>query len=151
MRYVLVFIFNDETRNPKVLLIKKNRPDFLAGKLNGIGGKVEELETYKQAAIRETLEEAGIQLQPDDLSSFGMLCSESATVMMFAVQLSKAVFSTYKTMTDEELSVHRYLGIIIKSIEGSPLLATDLGTMLQGAWHKLHGDAVIDLVLHLED
>ena len=56
--YVLGFMFDQDMKT--VLLIKKNRPDFLAGKLNGIGGKVESDETPPNAMCREFLEESGI-------------------------------------------------------------------------------------------
>ena len=41
--YVLAFIF--DTKLNQILLIKKNRPDYQAGLLNGIGGKIEPNET----------------------------------------------------------------------------------------------------------
>lgn len=51
------------TRNRKhVLLIEKTKPDWQAGRLNGIGGKVEYRETPLDAMVREMREEAGITL-----------------------------------------------------------------------------------------
>lgn len=56
-RYVVGFLFcRDE-----VLLIEKARPTWQAGRLNGVGGHVEDGETYAQAMQREFLEETGIQ------------------------------------------------------------------------------------------
>lgn len=57
--YVLGFLFN--TKRNHVLLIKKNRPEWQAGKLNGIGGHIEENESPIQAMIREFKEETGLQ------------------------------------------------------------------------------------------
>ena len=55
--YVCGFLFSrDRTR---VLLIRKNRPAWQAGKLNGLGGKVEPGETPLEAMRREFREEAG--------------------------------------------------------------------------------------------
>jgi 8-oxo-dGTP diphosphatase len=45
-----------------VYLIKKKRPDWQAGKLNGIGGHVEEGENAKEAMIRECYEETGTKI-----------------------------------------------------------------------------------------
>lgn len=60
-RYVLGFLFaNVRTR---VLLIRKDHPNWMAGKLNGIGGKVELGETAKRAMIRECKEETGLNIQ----------------------------------------------------------------------------------------
>src|SRR5690606_37644269 len=44
----------------RVLLIRKNRPTWQAGKLNGIGGKIERGETPAEAMRREFREEAGL-------------------------------------------------------------------------------------------
>lgn len=58
MNYVLGFAFN--LQKDQVLLIRKNRPDWQAGLINGIGGKVESGETEEQALIREFNEETGL-------------------------------------------------------------------------------------------
>jgi 8-oxo-dGTP diphosphatase len=59
-RYVCSFLFSpDRTR---VLLIRKNRPTWQAGRLNGVGGKIEPGETPVQAARREFREETGLDL-----------------------------------------------------------------------------------------
>lgn len=57
VQYVLGFMFNEA--ESKVILIFKNRPAWQAGKLNGIGGKIEEGETPIQAMNREFAEETG--------------------------------------------------------------------------------------------
>ena len=77
-QYVCSFAFSpDRTR---VLLIRKNRPAWQAGKLNGGGGKIEPGETPQAAARREFEEETGLALPanaiahvltlagPDDIS-----------------------------------------------------------------------------------
>jgi len=46
----------------KVLLIRKKR-GFGAGKVNGVGGKVEEGEPLEEAARREVLEEVGLTVR----------------------------------------------------------------------------------------
>jgi len=57
-RYVVGFMFDENESS--VLLIRKTRPSWQAGKLNGIGGRIEEGETPAQAMRREFLEEVGI-------------------------------------------------------------------------------------------
>jgi 8-oxo-dGTP pyrophosphatase MutT (NUDIX family) len=59
-RFVLTFLF-DPTLT-KVVMIKKTRPDFMAGLLNAPGGHVEEGETDAGAAEREFLEETGLEI-----------------------------------------------------------------------------------------
>ena len=56
--YVCGFLFSpDRTR---VLLIRKRRPAWQAGRLNGVGGKVEPGEAVREAMRREFREEAGL-------------------------------------------------------------------------------------------
>jgi mutator protein MutT len=57
-------------REGEILLAMKKRR-FGAGKWNGVGGKVEEGESYEQAAIRECEEEIGVT--PQSLQSVGEL------------------------------------------------------------------------------
>ncbi len=59
-RYVCSFAFS--TDRQRVLLIRKNRPAWQAGKLNGVGGKMEPGETPHAAARREFREETGLDL-----------------------------------------------------------------------------------------
>lgn len=58
--YVVVLLFDKQFQN--VLLIRKNRPQWQAGKLNGPGGKVEPGETPQGAARRELFEETGLAM-----------------------------------------------------------------------------------------
>ena len=50
-------VFNSD--QSKIALILKNRPKFLAGKMNGIGGKVEIGEGHAESMSREFEEETG--------------------------------------------------------------------------------------------
>jgi 8-oxo-dGTP pyrophosphatase MutT (NUDIX family) len=54
--YCVGFLFDNKDN---VLLVKKNRPEWQFGRLNGIGGKVEPAEFYKSAMVRESVEEIG--------------------------------------------------------------------------------------------
>jgi 8-oxo-dGTP diphosphatase len=56
--YVVGFMFNPAEN--AVLLIRKRRPLWQEGKLNGIGGRIEEGETPEGAMRRECVEEVGI-------------------------------------------------------------------------------------------
>lgn len=61
INYVCGFIFTSDLS--KVTLIKKTKPDWQKGKLNGIGGKIELTDANIVAAmIRECKEETDIEL-----------------------------------------------------------------------------------------
>lgn len=57
--YTVGFLFG--SFGDEVVLIKKNRPDWQRGKLNGVGGKVEPGEDPAVGMKREFFEETGIQ------------------------------------------------------------------------------------------
>lgn len=61
MEYVVGFAFDNTQSN--LMMIRKNRPDWMAGRLNGIGGKIETGESPLQAMIRECQEEADITIE----------------------------------------------------------------------------------------
>jgi 8-oxo-dGTP pyrophosphatase MutT (NUDIX family) len=65
-RYVLGFVMDE--RKEKIVLIHKNRPDFQAGKLNGLGGKIEEGETPEDAIKREIEEESGLVISDNNVT-----------------------------------------------------------------------------------
>ena len=71
-RYVVGFAFGIGEREDisHVLLIRKVKPKWQKGTLNGIGGKLEDLETPTQAMVREFREETGILTQPMQWEQF---------------------------------------------------------------------------------
>lgn len=67
--YVCGFMFSPPNRDGerRVVLIRKNRPEWQKGRLNGVGGKVEDTDSSPGAAmVREFLEETGVQTSTDD-------------------------------------------------------------------------------------
>lgn len=106
-RMCLGFCFNplDNT----VLLMRKNRPDWQAGKLNGVGGHIETGETSRDAMVREFREETGcaipdflwehvgrmehIQNSPEDKAPW--------TVSVYMVNMTQT--DDVRTQTDEPL------------------------------------------------
>jgi len=100
--YVLAFMV-DATKN-QILLIKKKRPAFQAGKMNGIGGKIEGDETPVEAIIREVEEETGLKTTEYEWANFGeMRLPDGGKVHLFKTfrdDLENAL-----SMTDEEVVV----------------------------------------------
>jgi 8-oxo-dGTP pyrophosphatase MutT (NUDIX family) len=63
IQYVVVHAI--DLREPwRVLLVLKDRPEHLKGRLNLLGGKIEPGESITEAAIRELKEESGLDPQP---------------------------------------------------------------------------------------
>lgn len=58
--YTVAFIFTPDFK--KVWLIEKQKPEWQKGRLNGIGGKVEDGETNYDSCIREIKEEGGVDI-----------------------------------------------------------------------------------------
>lgn len=50
-QYVLGFLFNENLT--KVVLVRKKRPEWQCGLLNGVGGKIEDGEPPLDAMVRE--------------------------------------------------------------------------------------------------
>jgi 8-oxo-dGTP diphosphatase len=69
--YVVGFMFDNE--GERVVLIRKNRPEWQAGKANGVGGKVEPGEMPMAAMIREFYEETGVQTTSSDWENFAIM------------------------------------------------------------------------------
>lgn len=66
VEYVLGFRFSTDLK--KVVLIEKLKPSWQAGKLNGVGGKLESNETLSEAIAREFKEETSVQTYPSEWS-----------------------------------------------------------------------------------
>lgn len=81
--YVVTFMFSDDWNY--ILLMKKLKPAYLAGKWNGPGGRVEESDpTIIHAALREIKEETGIDLYGQSVYAqhiIHMMFAESADAM----------------------------------------------------------------------
>jgi 8-oxo-dGTP diphosphatase len=105
-KYVVGFMFSTDLQF--VALIRKNRPEWQAGKLNGIGGKIEEDESPRDAMIREFYEETGVLTASDDWTISGRIGEEAFDENEFQVYVLKAVSNKVfdvKTTTDEKVMI----------------------------------------------
>lgn len=91
----------DENDPSIVLLIRKNRPSWQAGKLNIIGGHVEDGESPIEAAIREVLEETGIIIS--DPRPFCTLITQTPSCAMVYFFVAITDIKQAKQLTDEGL------------------------------------------------
>lgn len=85
----LAFLF--DPAHTQVLLIKKNRPPWQAGRYNGLGGKLEKGDTdATDAVLREIKEETGQQLTESDLRQVGTMASSDWHVEIFTSTIDQS-------------------------------------------------------------
>lgn len=97
--YVVGFLYN-EARD-SVALIKKNKPEWQKGLLNGIGGKIEIGEWALDAMKREFNEEAGMII--DNWELFCRMEFNEALVFCYS---ATGDLTKIKQMTDEVIELH---------------------------------------------
>lgn len=99
--YVVGFAFSADRR--KIVLIRKNRPAWQAGKLNGVGGKIEAGETPEHAMAREFFEETGVQTNPAQWTHFTDIIGENGRVWCYRI-FDDAVLNARST-SDEPIVI----------------------------------------------
>jgi 8-oxo-dGTP diphosphatase len=85
VRYVAGFAFDEQ----KVLLLRKKRPAWQYGLLNGVGGKIESGETPGQAMEREFFEETGVRVPETTWRYFCVESGPGYEVHFFKAHLSR--------------------------------------------------------------
>lgn len=107
LHYVAGFLLDDTDR---VVLVRKNRPAWQAGRLNGVGGKVEPGETHRDAMRREFREEAGLDLTGRD--PFATVEFDRGESQFFRCFTNREHLEEVRTVTDEAIEVHRIGGLL---------------------------------------
>lgn len=109
MDYVIGFAMHEDSPQ-HMLMVEKNRPQWQAGKWNGIGGKVEpsDLSIY-DAVSREFEEEAGIKTDWSDWTFIAVMHWEDdimggqANVYVLKTHLAQNKYMSFRTVTDEKI------------------------------------------------
>ena len=105
--YVLGFIFNKARTH--VILLRKKRPDWQAGKLNGVGGSVEVGERDWETMQRECMEEVGLDIPlwrwVGSMEGYNEVDRATWRVVMFRAFVPQAQFNTAHQCEDEEMVV----------------------------------------------
>ena len=95
---VLGFIFSKDLK--KVILIKKQKPDWQKNLLNGVGGHIKDEEKPFEAIKRKTLEEAGLDI--DNWNLIATMNGEGWYLYIYTAFLP--INQKIETKTDEEVS-----------------------------------------------
>lgn len=99
MEYVLGFAFDEQG---SVALIKKTKPEWQAGRFNGVGGKVETTDdTIEDAMQREFFEETGVTIHADQWRKVGAITGTGYRVHVYTVRSRRV--ETVRTTTDEKV------------------------------------------------
>lgn len=84
--YTVGFVFNATL--DRVLLMHKLKPEWQMGKLNGLGGKIEDGEDPLSCVVREIKEESGLVTQKDVWKEIGLLRARDGEVRFFGLAYS---------------------------------------------------------------
>jgi 8-oxo-dGTP diphosphatase len=111
--YVLGFAFYGD----EVLLIRKNRPLWQQGKLNGIGGKIEEIDANPWAAMqREFKEECGLTVSDwKHYVTLGDVDGSAWKMVVFTTELND--IHSLHSATDEVVGLYSVEDIITSKEE----------------------------------
>jgi 8-oxo-dGTP diphosphatase len=104
--YACGFLFSLD--RGRVLLIRKRRPAWQAGKLNGVGGKIEPGESPPQAMRREFREEADLDVRDwqEVLTLSGRDDAGSGVAWRGHFFRAFGDIDAARSMTDEQLELH---------------------------------------------
>lgn len=114
IEYVAGFYFTQD--GMKVVLIKKNRPSWMADLLNGVGGKIEPGETPYAAMQREFLEETGV-----DENNWKPLCELADTAGRYKIHFffGWGDVTACNSMTDEAVSIYNVADLMTLNVIGN--------------------------------
>jgi len=102
LEMVVGFLFDAEYKN--VMLVKKNRPPWQDGKLNGVGGKIEIDEAPLVAMHREFFEETGYII--NNFNNFAILNGATWRVYFYETVINKLkVLEEFEN--DEEIVIEK--------------------------------------------
>ncbi|MBN2471348.1 MAG: NUDIX domain-containing protein [Anaerolineae bacterium] len=103
MEFTLGFVFDSTLSH--VMLIHKNRPAWQAGKVNGVGGKLEPGETPLEGIRREVREESALDIPLQDWLPVAEMQADDWRVHVFAARYGGDP-ARARSQTDEQVGWH---------------------------------------------
>jgi ADP-ribose pyrophosphatase YjhB (NUDIX family) len=133
IKYVCGFLFSHCGKY--VYLIRKKRPGWQAGYLNGVGGRVERAESYETAMLREIYEEAGVKTFLSELVYLEEYVTDTRQVKFYAVLLNKDDIPIGRT--DEVLQKVRWMRTAVQGWNSLQVLDNVPYLVNKGYWSVL--------------
>lgn len=99
--YVCGLIFSSDLQT--IVLIKKNRPEWMKGMWNGVGGRIETGEDSVDTMRRECLEESGLDIPQHEWTKFCAMHWGEGRVDFYRTMNEEIAMS--QTLTDEEIGI----------------------------------------------
>lgn len=126
-RYVCGFAFYDIESGfrPRVVLMRKVKPDWQAGKLNGVGGKIEAGETPEVAMAREFKEETGVTTSPLEWEAYAKMTFPKAEVIFLRSFDPTVEHATTQTVWSEEVGANITEPVEHRLVRGIDEIADD--------------------------
>lgn len=128
--YCNMLVLN-EALTHALILTKLHGPAFLHGKDNFPGGHIEPGETPEQAAIRETAEEANIQVGTSPVVLLNHMVAEKSELFSYATAVPQSVFEAYQSMTDEPIRVEEIKSYLASLVIDPEKAAPDIAQLIQ--------------------
>lgn len=125
-RYVCGFAFYGAGGyRPRVVLMRKVKPDWQAGKLNGVGGKIEAGETPEVAMAREFREETGVITSPLEWETYAKMTFPKAEVFFLRSFAPTALEASTQTVWSDEVGANITEPVEHRLVRGIDEIADD--------------------------
>lgn len=138
--WVVGFLFDDDAG--RVVLIRKNRPEWQRGRLNGVGGKVEPGEQLEDAMRREFREETSVDIT--SWHRFATLTWEEGVVHFFRHFAPLETVLQCASTTDEEVEIRWIDGLLLPGLRAT--VTPNLLWLVPLGAHRHDDYDVIDVV-----
>lgn len=128
---------------PMVALIRKNRPEWQKGRLNGIGGKIEPGELPDDAMVREFKEETGLEFK--GWRQFMRQYGAEEVLYFYVALVERPVLDQLKTTTDETIVIEEVDEACESSEEQKDRTVPNLRWELHAAWLAARSNLFLDI------
>lgn len=125
-RYALALIFSSDYQEV-LTLEKRSGPALLLGKICGVGGKLDPVESALEAVVRETREETLLELDPTRLALVARCSGDGWEMSVFS---GSADLSLARQGEKEPVAARRVADLFLAATAAPDTLSPDLAVFL---------------------